>query len=77
MTDQQFYDCFVARVPEINIKNLTLQKGEVQATKLVDVAEFKNMIRTGQIVNRQPFYNAIIDYITYNNIRLEQIWFHE
>lgn len=73
MTDRQFYDCFVARVPEINTENLTLQKSEVQATKLVDVAEFKNMIEAGQIVNRQPFYDAIIDYITYNNIRLEQI----
>lgn len=63
MTDRQFFDCFIAKVPENDIQNLTLQTTEVMAAKLVDIAEFKNIIKTAQIVNRQPFYDAIIAYI--------------
>lgn len=58
--DRQIFDCFVVRIPEINIKNLTLQISEVQAVKLATLDEFKEMISAGVMVNRQPFYDAII-----------------
>lgn len=58
--DRQIFDCFIIRIPEINIKNLTLQTSEVQAVKMVALDEFKEMISTGVMVNRQPFYDAIV-----------------
>lgn len=60
LVDRQLFDCFVLRVPEINIGGLRLQKSEVQAVKLCDVAEFKKMIADGVMVNREPLYARII-----------------
>jgi len=65
--DKQIFDCFVARVPQIDIKSLTLQTSEVQTIKLATLSEFKAMIDAGVMMKRQPFYDAIIKLIEETN----------
>ncbi len=57
---KHIHNGYLLRIPEIDISKLRLQEEEVQAVKLCDLAELKEMISVGVMVNRQPFYDAII-----------------
>lgn len=60
MTDRQIFDCFLVKIPGINPRKFILQSSEVQAVKLVDIKEFKQMIKSGIMMNRQPFHDMLI-----------------
>lgn len=60
MTDRQIFDCFLVKIPEIDPRKFILQSSEVQAVKLVDIKEFKQLIKSGTMMNRQPFYDMLI-----------------
>ena len=51
---------YLLRIPKIDVAELKLQDEEVQAVKLCGLAEFKQMIVDGTMVNRQPFYEELI-----------------
>lgn len=59
--DNQIFDCFLVRVPRIDLNELKLQKEEVQAVKLCSLMEFKEMVESGKMVDRVPFYEKLID----------------
>lgn len=60
LMDRRIFDCFVLRVPEVKIAELKLQSSEVQAVKLCTLAEFREMLASGKMVNREPLYAEII-----------------
>lgn len=59
--DKQIYDFYIARVKGINMKNITLQETEVEDAKLVTKEDFKNIIESGNIVDRDLVYKKLID----------------
>lgn len=61
--DKQIFDCYIAKVKEINMNNIILQESEVADAKLVTKEEFQEMIETGNMVKRPAFYKAILDYL--------------
>ena len=63
LIDRQFQDCYILRNQNIDPTKLKLQASEVQAAKLYTLAEFKQMIANGELINRQPFYDAVIDLL--------------
>lgn len=65
MTDRQFFDCFITKIAKIQPSKITFQTEEVQAVKLVDITEFERMVREKRLVDRQVFYDAIINYISH------------
>lgn len=58
--DKQYFDCYLARIPEINVDEFTLQISEVQNVKLCTLEEFLHLLDAKILVNRQPFYDEII-----------------
>lgn len=61
--DKQIFDCYIAKVEEINMENIILQESEVADAKLVTKEEFKNMVESGNMVKRPEFYKALLDYL--------------
>lgn len=61
--DKQIFDCYIAKVKEINMNNIILQESEVADAKIVTKEEFQEMIETGNMVKRPAFYKAILDYL--------------
>lgn len=59
--DKQFCDCFLARVPEIDLQKLKLQTSEVQAVKICTLPEFEAMVNSGTMVDRGPLYAKMIE----------------
>ena len=61
--DKQIFDCYIAKVEEINMENIILQESEVADSKLVTKEGFKNMVESGNMVDRKAFYEALMDYL--------------
>lgn len=61
--DKQIFDCYIARVKEINMNKIILQESEVADAKLVTKEEFKKMVESGNMVKRPEFYKALLDYL--------------
>ena len=61
--DKQIFDCYIAKVKEINMNDIILQESEVTDAKLVTKEEFKKMVETGNMVKRPEFYKALIEYL--------------
>lgn len=61
--DKQIFDCYIAKVKEIDMDKIILQESEVADAKLVTKEEFKNMIESGNMVKRPEFYKALLDYL--------------
>ena len=61
--DKQIFDCYIAKVKEINMNDIILQESEVADAKLVTKEEFKKMVETGNMVKRPEFYKALIEYL--------------
>lgn len=53
-------DCYLLRRPSLDPAKLTLQAEEVQTIKLCTLDEFRQLIASGTMVNRQTFYDEII-----------------
>ncbi len=60
LLDRQFFDCFLLRVVEVDVKNLKLQGSEVQAVKLCTLLEFEDMVTSGVMMNRMPLYEKVM-----------------
>jgi len=65
--DRQYFDCFLLRKPEIDTSRLVLQTSEVQDVRLCDLDEFEQMMNSGVMVNRRPFYDEVIRIIRGKN----------
>ncbi len=61
--DKQIFDCYIAKVKEINMKKIILQESEVADSKLASKEEFRDMVKDGNMVDRPAFYKAIIEYL--------------
>lgn len=61
--DKQIFDFYIAKVKEINIENITLQESEVEDANLVTKEEFKNIIESGNVVDRAPVYKQLMNYL--------------
>lgn len=61
--DRHFYDFFILRKNDIIEENIKLQKSEVQAMKFVSLDILKKMLKTDKIVQREPIYDALLEYL--------------
>lgn len=53
--DKQIFDCYIAKLKEIDMNKIVLQESEVASAKLVTKEEFKEMVETGNMVKDQNF----------------------
>ena len=58
--DKQVYDFFVLKISAETTQHIKLQESEVQAAKFCNLDEFRQMLASGVMVNRQPIYEAIM-----------------
>lgn len=66
--DNEFHNTFIAEV-NVNIEDLTLQKEEVEALKLVSLSEFKALLKNSEINNHfvasnRKYYQFVLETIT-------------
>lgn len=61
--DKQIFDCYIAKVKEIDMNKIILQESEVADSKLVNREEFKNMVENENMLERPDFYKALLDYL--------------
>ena len=61
--DNQIYDCYIVKKEKIDLKDIKIQKSEVEQVKLCNLKEFEQIIENGNIVKRDEFYNKIIEYL--------------
>ena len=61
--ENQFYDFFILRKEELNIEDIKIQETEVQAIKFVDINELLKMQEEKKIVERNPVYSELINYL--------------
>lgn len=61
LVDRQRFDCYVMRKTHIDVDTLQLQSSEVQSVKLCTITEFRKMIEFGEMVNRMPLYEKVIE----------------
>lgn len=61
--EKQFYDFFILRKDNCDIKNMEMQESEVQAIKFVSINELIKMCDKKIIVDRKPVYDEIINYL--------------
>lgn len=61
--DNQIYDCYIVKREKIDLKDIKIQKSEVEQVKLCNLKEFEQIIENGNIVKRDEFYNKIIEYL--------------
>ena len=61
--DNQIYDCYIVKREKIDLKDIKIQKNEVEQVKLCNLKEFEQIIENGNIVKRDEFYNKIIEYL--------------
>lgn len=61
--ENQFYDFFILRKEELNIEDIKMQETEVQSIKFVNINELLKMQEEKKIVERNPIYNELINYL--------------
>ncbi len=61
--EKQFYDFFILRKDNCDIKNMEMQESEVQAIKFVSINELIKMCDKKIIVDRKHVYDEIINYL--------------
>ncbi len=61
--ENQFYDFLILRKEGIKIEDIKMQESEVKAIKFVDINELNEMRDKKIIVERQPVYEALIEYL--------------
>lgn len=63
---KEFFDCYIAKVKEINMNDIILQESEVADAKLATKEQFKSMVESGNMVKRPEFYKALLEYLNVN-----------
>ncbi len=61
--DNQIYDCYIVKREQIDLKNIKMQKSEVEQVKLCNLKEFNEIIENGNIMERDELYKKIIEYL--------------
>lgn len=61
--ERQFYDFFVLRKDGLRAENIKIQESEVEQIKFVSVSELNEMIENKTIVERDPIYKELMNYI--------------
>lgn len=61
--ENQFYEFFILRKNGIKIENIKMQESEVKAIKFVDINELTKMREEKTIVERDPIYDCLIEYL--------------
>lgn len=61
--ENQFYDFFILRKENLDIKSIKMQESEVQAIKFVTINELIDMCDKKIIVERPPVYDELINYL--------------
>ena len=61
--ENQFYDFFILRKENLNIRDIKMQESEVQAIKFVHINELIEMCDKKIIVDRKPVYDELINYL--------------
>lgn len=61
--ENQFYDFFILRKEKLNIEDIKMQETEVQSIKFVGINELLKMQEEKKIVERNPVYNELINYL--------------
>ncbi|WP_299336224.1 NUDIX domain-containing protein [uncultured Psychroserpens sp.] len=67
ITDNEFHNTYIAKV-DVNIKDLTPQKGEVEALKFVSISEFNELLESSQtnnhfIASNRKYYEFVVKAI--------------
>lgn len=61
--ERQFYDFFILRENELTIENVKAQESEVENVKFVSISELNDMITNNEIVEREPIYKELMNYL--------------
>ena len=61
--ENQFYDLFILRKENLSIENIKMQESEVKSIKFVDINELTKMREEKTIVERDPIYDCLIEYL--------------
>lgn len=61
--DKQIYDCYIVNKDEIDIKNIKVQKSEVEQVKMCKLSEFNRLVQDKKVMNREELYNEIVKYL--------------
>lgn len=61
--DKQFYDFFILRQNGLKVKEIKVQESEVEQVKFVDISELNTLVENKQIVERDPIYRELINYL--------------
>ena len=61
--DNQIYDCYIVKREQINLTDVKIQESEVEQVKLCNLKEFSEIIKNGNIMERDEFDKKIIKYL--------------
>lgn len=61
--DNQIYDCYIVKKEQIDLKDIKVQESEVEQVKLCNLKEFNEIIKDGNIMERDELYKKIIEYL--------------
>ena len=61
--ENQFYDFFILKKPNLTITDIKMQNSEVQDIKFVNINQLLRMQEDNIIVNRKPVYDMLLDYL--------------
>ncbi len=61
--DNQIYDCYIVKKDKIDLKDIKIQKSEVEQVKLCNLKEFNEIIENGNVMERDELYKKIIEYL--------------
>ena len=61
--ERQFYDFFILRKNDIDIKSIKYQESEVQAIKFCSISELRELMTLNKLVNRYEVYSELENYI--------------
>lgn len=61
--DNQIYDCYIVKREQIDLKDIKMQESEVEQVKLCNLEEFNQIIKNGNIMERDELYKKLIEYV--------------
>ena len=61
--ENQFYDFFILKKPNLTITDIKMQNSEVQDIKFVNINQLLRMQEDNIIVNRKPVDDMLLDYL--------------
>ena len=61
--ERQFYDFFILRKNGLKEEDIKVQESEVEQVKLVNISELYQMLEKGEVVEREPVYRELMNYL--------------